>query len=76
MDGFMLQDYGNLKNATISLASHLRGGVPSFTHPRSYKHAVKTGISAASGSKAETSGAKEIFGSTFIVEQSVEPPTT
>jgi hypothetical protein len=64
----MLQDYGNLKNATIYLASRLRGGVPSFTHPSSYKHAVKTRISATSGSKDETSGEKEIFGSTFILE--------
>jgi hypothetical protein len=76
VDGSMLRDYGNLKNATISLASRLRGGAPSFTHPSSYKHAVKTRISAPSGSKAETSGAKEIFGSAFIVEQSAEPPTT
>jgi hypothetical protein len=37
---------------------------------------MKTGISAPLGSKAETSGEKELFGSTFIVEQSTEPPTT
>jgi hypothetical protein len=76
VDGSLLRGYGNLKNATISLVSHLRGGAPSSTQPSSYKHAVKTGISAPSGSKAETSGAKELFGSAFIVEQSAEPPTT
>jgi hypothetical protein len=76
VDGSLLRGYGNLKNTTISLTSRLCGGAPSSTHPSSYKHAVKTGISAPSGSKAETSGAKEIFGSAFIVEQSAEPPTT
>jgi hypothetical protein len=75
VDGFMLQDYGNLKNATISLTSRLCGGVPSFTHPSSYKHAVKTEISSPSGSKAETSREKELFGSAFIMEKSTEPPT-
>jgi hypothetical protein len=76
VDGSLLRGYGNLKNATISLASHLRGGAPSSTHPSSYKHTVKTGISAPLGSKAENFGAKELFGSAFIVEQSAEPPTT
>jgi hypothetical protein len=76
VDGSLLWGYGNLNNATISLASHLRGGVPSSTHPSSYKHAMKTGTSTPLGSKDETSGAKEPFGSTFIVEQSAEPPTT
>jgi hypothetical protein len=37
---------------------------------------VKTWIFAPSGSKAENFGAKEIFGFAFIVEQSIEPPTT
>jgi hypothetical protein len=36
---------------------------------------VKNGRSAPSGSKAKTSGEKDIFGSTFIVDQSIEPPT-
>jgi hypothetical protein len=76
VDGSLLRGYGNLKNATISLVSHLRGGAPSSTHPSSYKHAVKTGISAPLGSKDETSREKDIFGSAFIVEQSAEPPTT
>jgi hypothetical protein len=75
VDGSLLQGYGNLNNATISLTSRLRGGVPSSTHPSSYKHVVKKGISAPSGSKAKNSGAKELFGSTFIVDQSTEPPT-
>ena len=68
MDGSLLQGYGNLKNATISLASRLRGGVPSSTHLSSYKNVVKNGLSAPSGSKAKTSGEKDIFGSTLIVE--------
>jgi hypothetical protein len=76
VDGSLLWDYGNLKNETISLTSRLRGGAPSFTHPSSYNHAMKTGISAPSGSKAETSRVKELFGSTFIVEKCAEPPTT
>jgi hypothetical protein len=76
VDGSLLRGYGNLKNATISLVSHLRGGAPSSTQPSSYKHFVKTRISTPSRSKAETFGAKEFFGSAFIVEQSVEPPTT
>jgi hypothetical protein len=76
VDGSLLRGYGNLKNAIISLVSHLRGGAPSSTQPISYKHVVKTGLSAPSGSKVETSGAKEISISAFIVEQSVEPPTT
>jgi len=71
----MLQGYGNLKNATISLVSRLRGGASSSTQPSFYKHAVKTWIFAPSESKAETSGAKELFGSA-IVEQSPAPPTT
>jgi len=75
VDGSMLRDYGNLKNATISLTSRLRGGAPSFNHPSSYKHAVKTRISAPSGSKAGNLGAKEIFVFAFIMEQSTEPPT-
>jgi hypothetical protein len=75
VDGSMLRDYGNLKNATISLTSRLRGGAPSFNHPSSYKHAVKTWISAPSGSKAETSRAKELCGSAFIVEKFAKPPT-
>jgi hypothetical protein len=74
VDGSLLQGYGNLKNATISLTSQLRGGVPSSTHLSSYKNVVKKGISAPSGSKAKTSGEKDIFGSTFIVDQSIEPP--
>jgi hypothetical protein len=36
---------------------------------------VKTRISAPSRSKDETSGGKDLFGSSFIVEQSAEPPT-
>jgi hypothetical protein len=76
VDGSLLRDYGNLKNATISLTSRLRGGAPSVTHPSSYKHAVKSGTSAPSGFKAETSKVKEPFGSAFIVEQCAEPPTT
>jgi hypothetical protein len=76
VDGSLLRGYGNLKNATISLVSHLRGGAPSSTQPSSYKHAVKTRLSAPSGSKAEASGAKALSGSAFIVEQSTEPPTT
>ena len=74
MDGSVLQGYGNLENATISLIYRLRGGAPSSTHPSSYKHVVKKGISTPSGSKAKNSREKELFGSTFILEQSVEPP--
>jgi hypothetical protein len=75
-DGSLLRDYGNLKKATISLTSHLCGGVPSVTHPSSYKHAVKSRTSAPLGFKDETSKVKEPFGSAFIVEQCAEPPTT
>jgi hypothetical protein len=75
-DGSLLRDYGNLKNATISLTSRLRGGAPSATHPSSYKQAVKSGTSAPSGFKAEASKVNEPFGSAFIVEQCAEPPTT
>ena len=71
----MLQGYGNLKNATISLVSHLRGGEPSSTQPSSYKHTMKTWIFTPLESKAETSEAKHFFGSAFIVEHSAEPPT-
>jgi hypothetical protein len=74
-DGSLLRDYGNLKNATISLTSRLRGGAPSVTHPSSYKQAVKSGTSAPTGLKAEASKAKEPFGGAFIVEQCAEPPT-
>jgi hypothetical protein len=75
MDCSLLRGYGNIKNATISLVSHLRGGVPSSTQPISYKHAVKTELSAPSRSKVEASREKEISGFAFIVEQSIEPPT-
>jgi hypothetical protein len=74
-DGSLLRDYGNLKDATISLTSRLRGGAPSVTHPSSYKQAVKSGTSAPTGLKAEASKAKEPFGGAFIVEQCAEPPT-
>jgi hypothetical protein len=47
-DGSLLRNYRNLKNATISLTSRLRGGVPLVTHPSSYKQAVKSGTSAPS----------------------------
>jgi hypothetical protein len=67
-DGSLLQDYGNLKNTTISLTSHLHGGAPSVTHPSSYKHAVKSWTFTPLGFKAEASKVKEPFGSAFIVE--------
>jgi hypothetical protein len=70
----VLRDYGNLKNATISLTSRLCGGAPLFTHPSSYKHAVKSGTSTPSGFKAETSKVKDPFGYAFIVEQCTEHP--
>jgi hypothetical protein len=76
MDGSLLRGYGNLNNPTIYLVSRLCGGAPSSTNPSSYKHAMKTRFFAPLGSRAETSGAKELFGSAFIVEQSAEPPTT
>jgi hypothetical protein len=74
-DGSLLRDYGDLKNATISLTSRLRGGAPSVTHPSSYKQAVKSGTSAPSKLQAEASKVKEPFGGAFIVEQCAEPPT-
>jgi hypothetical protein len=74
VDGSLLQGYVNINNATISLASRLHGCVPSSTHPSSYKHVVKKGISTPSGSKAKNSGAKELFGSAFIVDKPTEPP--
>jgi hypothetical protein len=70
----LLQDYRNLKHATISLTSRLRGGAPSVTHPSSYKQAVKSGTSAPSKLKAEASKVKEPFGGAFIVEQCTKPP--
>lgn len=75
VDGALLQSYGTLTNATISLVSRLRGGAPSFTPPTSYKQAVKIGFAASSGSKDKVPGAKVLSGSAFIVEQSTEPPT-
>jgi hypothetical protein len=74
-DGSLLRDYGNLKNATISLTSRLRGGVPSVTHPSYYKQVVKSGTSAPSKLQEEASKVKEPFGGAFIVEQCAKPPT-
>jgi hypothetical protein len=75
VDGYLQRGYGNLKKSTISLASLLPGGAPSSTHPSHYNHTVKTWIFFPLGPRAETFEAKEIFGSTFIVEQYVESPT-
>jgi hypothetical protein len=76
VDVSLLRGYGNINKSTISLTSPLHGGAPSSTHPSCYNHTVKTWISTPLGPREENFGAKEIFGSTFIVEQSVEPPTT